>query len=200
VTWVKVCGLSRRTEVETAVAAGADAVGFVTVAGSPRELSLEQVAELSVDVPVRRVLLTADLAPERLLEVAGQAGVDGVQPYGRHSVAAATAAAAAGLFVLHPLRVRDSGDLERPARGATALYDTHRGGRYGGTGEIFDWSRLDEASGDYVVAGGLGPDNVGDLVQRVHPWGVDASSGLESRPGVKDLGKVTAFVEEAKRA
>ena len=199
-TWVKVCGLSRHAEVEAAVEAGADAVGFVTVPGSPRELALDEVADLTAGVPARRVLLTANLAPAQLLAAASHTGVDGVQPYGRHAAAAAAAAAAAGLFVLHPLRVEAAGALPVPADGTTALYDTHRAGRYGGTGETFDWARLEGTPGDFVVAGGLGPDNVGDLVLTIHPWGVDASSRLESRAGVKDLGKVTAFVEEAKRA
>ena len=199
-TWVKVCGLRRHAEVEAAVKAGADAVGFVTVPGSPRELALGDVADLTADVPARRVLLTVDLAPAQLLAAAALAGVDGVQPYGRHAEAAAEAAAAAGLFVLHPLRVGAAGALPVPAEGATALYDTHRAGSYGGTGETFAWTRLEGIEADFVVAGGLGPGNVGDLVRSIRPWGVDASSRLESRAGVKDLGKVTAFVEEAKRA
>ena len=68
----------------------------------------------------------------------------------------------------------------------------------GGTGTTFDWSWLDGLDRPFVLAGGLGPDNVAAAVERVRPWGVDASSGLESAPGVKDLAKVAAFVNKAK--
>jgi phosphoribosylanthranilate isomerase len=148
---------------------------------------------------VHRVLLTIDLGPEELLEAVDRTGVNGVQPYGRNVVAASNAAIAAGLMVLQPIRIGEPGDDPTAVAGAIPLFDTHRRDRYGGTGETFDWGLLDDRRGNYVVAGGLGPDNVGDLVRRVRPWGVDASSRLESSPGVKDLGKVAAFVGEAKR-
>ncbi len=198
-TWVKVCGLRRPEEVEAAVDAGADAVGFVSVPGSPRFVELERVALLASGVPVHRVLLTSDLGPDELLEAVERTGVDGVQPYGRNVVAAAGAAIAAGLMVLQPIRMGESGDGSEVVAGAIPLLDTPGRGGYGGTGETFDWGLLDGRGGDYIVAGGLGPDNVADLVRRVRPWGVDASSRLELSAGVKDLGKVAAFVEEAKR-
>ncbi len=198
-TWVKVCGLRRQEEVEAAVDAGADAVGFVAVPGTPRFVDLERVASLASGVPVRRVLLTVDLSPEEVLDVVDRTGVDGLQPYGVNAVAAAAAAIAAGLMVLQPIRLGENGEASPVLAGAIPLFDARGRDRYGGTGETFDWGLLDGRRGDYVVAGGLGPDNVGDLVRRVRPWGVDASSRLESAPGVKDLGKVAAFVEEAKR-
>ena len=201
-TWVKVCGLSRRHEVDAAVEAGADAVGFVAVPSSPRFLDLDRIAGLVEGVPptVRRILLTIDLSPGELQEAVAVTGVDGVQPYGLRAPEAASAAAAAGLFVLQPLRVGDIGGFPEPVAGVLPLFDTHRPGRHGGTGEVFDWAVLDNEDGDYVVAGGLFPDNVAALVRRLRPWGVDASSRLEVRPGMKDIGKVAAFVEEAKRA
>ena len=200
--WVKVCGLSRPEEVAAAAAAGADAVGFVSVHGSPRFLELGQVAPLADGVPgrVRRVLLTLDLAPGALLAAVEAAHVDGVQPYGRHRAEAAVAAAGEGLFVLEPVPSHMIASYPEPAAGVVPLFDTPVPGKHGGTGTAFDWSLLADREGDFVVAGGLGPDNVGQLVQKIGPWGVDASSRLEQSPGVKDLGKVTAFVQEAKRA
>lgn len=199
-TWVKVCGLSRPEEVAAAADAGADAVGFVSVAGSPRYLDLDDIAALAVDTDVRSVLLTSDLTPDELLAAVERTGVDGVQPYGRGARDAAVAAANQGLMVLQPIRLGTGQDEAEPSEGAIPLIDTHRPGRYGGTGETFDWEVLLGRSGDFVVAGGLGPDNVRALVHLIHPWGVDASSRLESAPGIKDLGKVSAFVEEAKKA
>lgn len=199
-TWVKVCGLSRPEEVATAVESGADAVGFVTVPGSPRYLELDRVAELARGVAATRVLLTSDLEPDALLEAVAYCGVDAVQPYGRASAAAAEAAVAAGLLVLFPVRLGTGAPEPAPIDGAVPLYDAYRPDAPGGTGATFDWDLVRDRTGDFVVAGGLGPDNVADLVSRVRPWGVDASSGLESAPGVKDLVKVTAFVEEAKKS
>lgn len=200
-TWVKVCGLSRPEEVAAAVEAGADAVGFVSVPRSPRFLPLDAVGRLAGEVPasVLRVLLTLDLEPARLHEVVDRAQVDGIQPYGQDAVALAQEAARSGLFVLLPAGSPVEAVLDTPP-GVLPLYDSTVQGLLGGTGRTFDWSSLEGVAGDYVVAGGLGPDNVGDLVDRIAPWGVDASSRLEHDPGVKDLGKVAAFVREAKRS
>ena len=198
-TWVKVCGLSRQVEVAAAVDAGADAVGFVSVPGSPRYVDLDRIAELAAGVPAVRVLLTTDLDPDKLLQTARRAGVDAVQPYGKGAVVGVETAITAGFMVLQPLRIGLGATTADPIAGAVPLFDTHRRDKYGGTGETFDWSLLSGREDRFVVAGGLGPDNVHDLVEMIDPWGVDASSLLESAPGVKDVGKVSAFVEEAKR-
>lgn len=199
-TWVKVCGLGRGEEVACAVEAGADAVGFVSVPGSPRYVELDRARDLADGVPAMRVLLTADLTPMGLLAALEQTGLDAAQPYGVGAAEAAAAAVAEGYTVLYPVRVDERGPTTEPVPGTVPLYDTHRSGFYGGTGESFDWELLSARREDFIVAGGLGPDNVADVIRLLGPWGVDASSLLEADPGVKDLGKVTAFVGEAKRA
>lgn len=199
-TWVKVCGLTRREDVETAVAAGADAVGFVIAPESPRRTDPAAVAELAVGIDAVRVLVTVDLEPAVLIEAVAVAGVDGVQPHGRHSDLAAATARDLGLFVLRPVAVRDFLDLPALPSEVIPLLDTYRPGRHGGTGETFDWELAERVPGPFVMAGGLGPDNVAAAVRAVQPWGVDASSRLEAAIGVKDHGKVTAFVREAKQA
>lgn len=199
-TWVKVCGLRRPEEVGAAISAGADAVGFVSVPGSPRYVDLDEVRLLASGVGAMRVLLTADLTPAGLVAALRRTGVDAAQPYGLDRIEAAKAAMEAGYSVLFPVRVGERGSVADPPSGTIPLFDTRGRGSYGGTGETFDWSILAEREEEYVVAGGLGPDNVARLVASLHPWGVDASSRLESAPGVKDLGKVSAFVEEAKKA
>ena len=141
-TWVKVCGLSREVEVAAAVDAGADAVGFVSVPGSPRYIDLDRIAELAEGVPAVRVLLTTDLDPDDLLEAARRAGVDAVQPYGKGVVAGAETAITAGFMVLQPLRIESGASAGEPIAGAVPLFDTHRRDKYGGTGETFDWSLL----------------------------------------------------------
>ena len=88
-------------------------------------------------------------------------------------------------------------DLDVVPLGQTPLLDAYDAGRHGGTGTPFDWG-LVSTNRPYVLAGGLGPDNVAEAVASAAPWGVDASSGLESSPGVKDPARIRAFVEGAK--
>lgn len=197
-TWVKVCGLSRRADVMAAVDSGADAVGFV-LAESPRRVSPEAARSLSEDVAVDRVLVTVDALPEQLMEWVDVTGASGVQPHGRHAHTAGHAALARGLLVLHPVAVRTVVDLEDLGDDRIPLLDTYRPDSHGGTGVKFDWSLLDGIERDFVLAGGLSPGNVAAAVARVSPWGVDASSGLESAPGVKDPDLIRRFVMEAKR-
>ncbi|MDJ0962452.1 MAG: phosphoribosylanthranilate isomerase [Acidimicrobiia bacterium] len=199
-TWVKVCGLTRREDVDGAVAAGADAVGFIIASQSPRQVDVAQARKLAHGVNAQAVLVSVDLTPEDVLATAKAAGISGVQPHGRHAAAAAEAATAAGLFVLYPIPVADPFVAPPVPSGATPLFDTADVDRHGGTGRTFRWDLVAGYPGDFVVAGGLGPGNVADAVRATGAFGVDASSRLEAAVGIKDAGKVTAFVQEAKRA
>ncbi len=195
-TWVKVCGLRSVRDVAVAVAAGADAVGFVNVPASPRFVSLADAADLARDVPVQTILLTLDMEPARLLEVLESTALDGVQPYGEHQEETAIAATEAGYFVLFPMRPEPGLDAAHVP--GVPLLDTPARTQLGGTGRTFDWELAADFSGDFVLAGGLGPHNVERAIRTVHPWGVDASSGLEGSPGHKDHGMVADFITKAK--
>lgn len=197
-TWVKVCGLSRASDVATAVAAGADAIGFVLTPESPRYVPEARARELAQDVPALSVIVTVDLTPAELMAAVIATGAGGVQPHGLHQREAAAAAQREGLFVLYPVVVRDRVDLSDVSEGQTPLLDSYRAGTHGGTGGSFDWTLIPEPGRPYVLAGGLGPNNVEEAIRRVGPWGVDASSGLESSPGVKDPVRVREFVERAR--
>ncbi len=194
-TWVKVCGLRRPEEVVAAMEAGADAVGFV-LADSPRRVTVAEARALGEAVPLRRVIVTVDLEPASLLAAAAAAGADGVQPHGAHRRAAADAAADAGLFVLHPA---GPADVSSVPQGQVPIVDSEVAGLHGGTGLTFDWSLTGGITRPFVLAGGLGPDNVRRALAEVAPWGVDASSRLESAPGVKDPARIRAFVEAVKQ-
>lgn len=194
-TWVKVCGLSRPAEVEAAVAAGADAVGFVFYEPSPRNVTPELARSLGGGSDVMTVAVTVGLDADSLLHLADVAGVDAVQPHGDNAERASAAAVDAGLAVLRPVTVTGPVDLGAISGAELPLLDSDS---IGGTGVAFDWSWLAGVDRRFVLAGGLGPDNVAEAITRVSPWGVDASSGLESAPGVKDLAKVKAYVEKAK--
>ena len=200
-TWVKVCGLTRERDVADAVDAGADALGFVLAAESQRQISMERATALMDGVPVLGILVTVDAPAEVIADMVEATGADGIQPHGRHAEPTALWAQRAGLFVLRPIGSGpfDMGDVETIADGQIPMFDSATGDLHGGTGVPLDWSAIDWPERRFVLAGGLHPGNVAEAVAAVHPWGVDASSGLESEPGIKDAARVAAFVEEAKR-
>jgi phosphoribosylanthranilate isomerase len=198
VTWVKVCGLRTPDDVEAAVKGGADAVGFVLAPDSPRSVAASIVHELATGVPILSVIVTVDSTPEQLMQAVEVTGVGGVQPHGRHQAEAARVARNEGLTVLYPVPVRGPVDLGTVEKGVIPLLDTYRPGRHGGTGERFAWTLIPRSARDFVLAGGLDPHNVEEAVRQVAPWGVDASSGLESSPGVKDPAKIRDFIKRAK--
>jgi phosphoribosylanthranilate isomerase len=194
-TWVKLCGMTRRADVEAAAELGADAVGFNVAAESPRRVSPEQAAELGRDLAVERFLVSVDLEPQDLVAAARRAEVTGVQPHGRHASAAAEAAFSVGLRVLYPVRVADQLDLSRVPGWAVPILDTAVPGRHGGTGRSFDWTLAAGCGRDVVIAGGLTPENLSDAMAAAEPWGVDTASGIEVSPGVKDPAKMRRFLE-----
>lgn len=200
-TWVKVCGLTRESDVADAIDAGADALGFVLAPTSPRAINRERAAALMDGIPVLRVLVTVNTRREDLAAAVAATGADGVQPHGRHAENAAQWAQAQGLFVLRPLRRQADGTWDESALpdGQIPLLDSATGEDHGGTGRPLDWDRLVPPERRFVLAGGLTPANVASAVESVQPWGVDASSGLESAPGIKDPARVAAFLQEAKR-
>jgi len=201
VTWVKVCGLTREGDVSDAVNAGADALGFVLAAESPRRVSLDRATALMDGVPALRILVTVDASAEVIATMVKATGADGIQPHGRHAESAALWAQHAGFLVLRPIGSDsfETRDAEAIAEGQIPLFDSATGDRHGGTGIPLDWTAIDWPERRFVLAGGLHPGNVAQAIAMVHPWGVDASSGLESEPGIKDAARVAAFVEEAKR-
>jgi phosphoribosylanthranilate isomerase len=194
-TWVKLCGMRTRADVEAAEAAGADAVGFVVVSGSPRSISPDEARRAGEGTAVDRFVLTVGLETEEVLEVAAAAGATGVQLYGEHAGEAARVALGSGLRVLFPIRVSGPPDLSAVPEGAVPLLDTAVPGVYGGTGRSFDWSLAAGIGREVVIAGGLHSGNVAEAVRVARPWGVDVSSGIESAPGVKDHEEMRRFVE-----
>jgi phosphoribosylanthranilate isomerase len=201
VTWVKVCGLSKVTEARAAAAAGADAIGLVMVPGSPRVIRPDIAATLARATSLESYLLTVDATPSEMLDLADFIGVTGIQPYGSGVDAVVDAALRAGLRVLLPVGVgTDSVSLLDVNGGVTPLLDTSAPTGLGGTGRRFDTGLVDPAGRDWVLAGGLDHENVAEAITVAKPWGVDASSGLESEPGHKDVDLITRFVEEAKSA
>jgi phosphoribosylanthranilate isomerase len=201
-TWVKICGVTTHEAIEVAADAGADAIGLVLAEGSPRVLTLHQARELAQDAPIATFIVTVDLTPGEALAAAEAVGVTGIQAHGIHSLDVAAEAADAGYLSIVPLAVGSEGllgDLSEVPETSMLLFDTASLGAHGGTGIPFDWGVLRDPGRPFVLAGGLGPDNVAEAIDAVEPFGVDASSKLEYELGIKDLSRIVAFIEQAKQ-
>jgi len=194
-TWIKLCGMRSREDAAAAVAAGADAIGFVIAPGSSRRVTIEEAARCGAGLPIDRYLVTVDLAPEDVMAAAAAPGADGVQPHGEWALEAAAAALDAGLRVLFPVGVDRDLDLHGVPKGAVPLLDTAVTGRHGGSGRPFDWALAAGLDRPFVLAGGLTADTVARAIEIARPWGVDVSTGIESAPGKKDHAEMRRFVE-----
>ena len=216
--WIKICGLQTSEAIRTAIDAGADAVGFVWFAPSPRHIHGQEARTVldaaTVDLEASKrpevVSLTVDASDQELESIVSQLNPDIFQLHGQETPERAAAIRSRygkpvmkALLVSGPEDMAAIGDYRdnvdrilfdaRPPKGAT---------RPGGNGETFDWSLLDSLDRDYpyVLGGGLGPDNVAKAVTSVRPWGIDVSSGVESSKGVKSPALIRAFVEAARSA
>jgi len=199
---VKVCGLTNREDARVAIEAGADWLGFVVKADSPRAIAAADVRVILRALPVSvAVAVMAAPAPGEALALAREMGALRVQ---LHRVDPATWPADFPLPAAFAVPVDEQGAVTSalPAPGRLLMLDTADPERAGGTGRTFPWetaARLARER-DVMLAGGLGPDNVADAVAAVRPFGVDAASRLERAPGVKDPEAVRRFVAEARRA
>lgn len=200
---VKICGITRNEDMSAACAAGADALGFVFYAKSPRNLSIEQAASLIKALPpfVQSVGLFVDAEPGFVRAVLEAVPLDLLQFHGGENPEYCRQF---GRPYLKAVRVRRGVDLvkyESDFSDARALLlDAFVPGVPGGTGERFDWRLIPAGlNRPIILSGGLNPDNVTEAVQAVQPWAVDVSSGVESAPGIKDAAKVAAFIERARQ-
>ena len=209
-TRVKICGVTRLQDLQAAVAAGADALGFVFTPRSRRFLEPAAAAALVAEVPafVSRVGLFMDQGCEEVARVLERVPLSLLQFHGREDAAfcrqfglpymKAFGMAAAG--APHGKMAEEMTRAERDyADAAALLLDSHGAGEPGGTGRPFDWAAVPRLSRPLVLACGLTPDNVRAAVRAVRPWAVDVSSGVEDAPGIKCAEKMQAFIREAKR-
>lgn len=208
---VKICGLKTDVMVDAAIGAGADMVGFVHFAKSPRHLGLDTIGSLIAHVGGRAetCVLLVDPAPE-LLQAVAALGADWLQLHGMESAGAVDEARViSDMRVMKALPLAGPGDLERIGRYAGAadrlLFDARPpagADRPGGLGRAFDWGLLAaiDRSVPFMLAGGLTAHNVGDGIRAARPFGVDVSTGVERAPGVKDAGMIEAFVTAVRTA
>ena len=207
-TRIKICGLTRLEDVAAVVAAGADALGFVFYPPSPRYVTPQQAAALMAGLPafVSTVGLFVNATLEEVRTVAATAPFAQLQFHGEETPEQCAAIAfELGKPFLKVYRVKpdtsaaDLLEYEHQYRSASALFsglllDTYVDA-YGGTGKGFEWSLIPkELAPRVVLSGGLSASNATDAVAGVRPYAVDISSGVEAAKGIKDAGKIAAFV------
>ena len=207
-TRIKICGLTRPQDVQAAVDAGADAIGFVFYPKSPRYVTPEQAAALIALVPpfITCTGLFVNATPAQVAAVVNVAPLALIQLHGDETIAESAAIAhACGRQFLRVFRVKPDtapGDLleyEEQCRAASPLFtslllDTYVDA-YGGAGKGFDWSLVPkELAPRVVLSGGLSVHNATDAVVAVRPYAVDISSGVEAAKGIKDARKIADFI------
>ncbi|MGF0333579.1 phosphoribosylanthranilate isomerase [Pseudomonas sp. NFACC19-2] len=200
----KICGITRIEDALAAVEAGADAIGLVFYGKSPRAVSIEQAAAILQALPpfVTSVGLFVDMPRDELQQLLQRLPLDLLQFHGDESPADCEGH---GRPYIKALRVRPGEDVAAamaPYAGAQGiLLDTFVEGVPGGTGASFDWSLVPEdAAKPIILAGGLDADNVAAAIRQVRPHAVDVSGGVEASKGIKDAGKIRAFVRAVRDA
>ena len=196
--FVKICGITNESDALLATAMGADAVGFV-FAPSTRQIAPARVRDIVRRLPPEIITIGVfrDESPKRVVEMVNQAGLRGAQLHGHESPAEARWVAERVPFTIKAFGAHDH-MLEKVAEYPVdaVLLDSHTPG----SGQTFDWSTAGRLPIGLrvILAGGLTPDNVGEAIEQVDPWGVDVSTGVESSPGHKDALKVRYFINNAK--
>lgn len=209
-TWVKICGMTNLEDALVAVEAGADAVGFVFYEKSPRNVSVETARKIVEKLPagVEKVGVFVNEPPEKVTEVADDAGLTAVQFHGdeyrspeRYAVGGKSYFGMPVTEILGEMRGQTAGfEIPQLPKASGILLDSGTKDQRGGTGKTFAWGEARALvlglSQRYpvIIAGGLTPSNVGWAADFLHPWGVDVVSGVEASPGKKDPEKVRAFV------
>ena len=209
---IKICGLKTPETLEAAIAAGADWVGFVFFAKSPRNVLLDEAKVLGqiVGSRAKKVALSVDADDTALADIEKALTPDLHQLHGHETPEHVAAIRARfGRPVIKAVGIAEAADLEAARAYETAadwlLLDAKppkNAALPGGNGLPFDWQLLAglDLQKPFMVSGGLDPSNVGEAIAISHPAGVDVSSGVEAAPGIKDPAKIRAFIEAARRA
>lgn len=197
-TRVKICGITRVQDALEAVRCGADAIGLVFYAASPRCVTVQQAQKIVAALPpfVSVVALFVNATPTEIETIISQVRIDIVQFHGDETAAECERIK---LHYFKAIRVKPDTNLlqcETEFNGAKALLlDTYSESAYGGTGHVFDWDLIPKnMSKPVILAGGLMAENVGLAIQKVKPYAVDISGGVEVSKGIKDAEKIAAFM------
>jgi phosphoribosylanthranilate isomerase len=198
VTRIKICGVTSESQARLCVDAGADAIGVNFVPSSKRRVDEGTARAIgrAVDGRVLVVGVVADLTLAEMRALRERTGVGCLQLHGRESREDVSALLPHAYKAVHIASADDVATAEAMP-GEYVMVDAKVEGLLGGTGHRIDWGLVVglAAKRKLVLAGGLSPENVADAIRQVRPWCVDVASGVESSPGIKDVGKLMAFVK-----
>lgn len=201
---VKICGITNAEDGLAAAGAGANALGFVFHAGSPRCVTPETVREIIRALPpfVVKVGVFVDADEQFVFHALRLCGLNVLQFHGNEPP---DYCRSFGAMSMKAFRISGAESIRACANYSTDafLLDAYSPGQLGGTGETFNWDLAREVSRigpPIFLAGGLTPQNVGEAIRRVRPYGVDVSSGVESSPGHKDHAKIRAFIDAVRNS
>lgn len=202
-TRVKICGITRVEDGVVAAQTGADAIGLVFHAASPRNVAPGQAEAIRRALPpfVSVVGLFANAAAEVVRAVLAKVRLDALQFHGDEPAADC---GQFGIPYIKAIRMRDDINLYQAAatydNAQALLLDTYEPERAGGTGRRFDWTRVPrDLPKPVILAGGLTPENLAHAIALVRPYAADVSGGVESTPGIKEAAKIAAFIKQAGR-
>jgi phosphoribosylanthranilate isomerase len=208
---VKICGITRKEDLDGAAAAGADAVGFIVgTAASSRNISLGKAEKLFRQVPpfVKSVLVTVPTSFDELAETYEKLNPDVIQIHEENHLAAASIRLKfPNTTLIGAVNANSPNALEAASIASrildAVLLDSFANGRYGGTGIVHDWQLSKRVKQvihpkPLILAGGLNPENVAEAVRVVQPYAVDVASGVELQLGIKDPQKMVNFIKNAK--
>jgi phosphoribosylanthranilate isomerase len=204
---VKFCGITRIEDAREAARLGAWAIGLIHHEPSPRRVDPTAAAEIGAELRRRLEVVGVFVNPtlEELVAAAENESLTMLQLHGDEGPAfCQEAARRTGCRVIKAFRVRSSAEVHAAEAFRTDLhlFDAHRPGTRGGTGESFDWELLADRSSSvpFLLSGGLNPENVADAVAIARPYAVDVATGVEAEPGVKDHDLMAAFFANAQPA
>ena len=199
-TKIKICGFTNADNAREASLVGVDAIGLGFYEKSPRNVDINSAREIVAALPpfVNRVGLFVNANPSFIDEVLCEVPLDTLQFHGDEGVIDCTQYQ---MPFIKSVRVSLDTNVAQIAndfsQASALLLDSYNSHTYGGTGEVFDWSlACVEIKLPVILAGGLNSDNVAEAIKQVRPYAVDASSGVESEPGVKDVDKIRAFIRQ----
>ena len=200
---IKICGITNIEDAVAAIECGADALGFVFYAKSPRAVTVDAAKTIIASLPplISTVGVFVNETRDKVEHTASLAGLDIIQLHG----AEPPEFCSLSKKVVKAIRVKELSDLDllNKYKGVSAfLLDTYSPHEIGGTGQVFNWEIAVEARkfSRIILAGGLNPDNIEEAIQIVQPYGVDVSSGVEGKQkGKKDHKKLRLFIEKARK-
>ena len=201
-TRVKICGITRAEDSLAAISSGTDAIGFVFWQQSPRNILPQQAKSITRNIPafVTTVGVYVNPSADWVRETSTIANLSLLQFHGDEAPEFCDQFA---LPYIKALRIKEGVDLleysNRYQNAKALLLDTYSANMPGGTGEVFDWKLIpSNLPLPIILSGGLTPDNVAQAITKVRPWAVDVSSGVEASKGIKDINKISAFMQKVK--